>query len=112
MTARFTVCDGCCCGRTEKGNNEVPVDFLRSEWKKHELKNDVKLTISGCLGPCKMNNVSLITFNGNRIWLGKLNGEEHYGALVAWAQKIASGSLETEIPEILIEHQFIPTSAI
>ena len=59
-----------------------------------------------------MNNVSLITFNGNRIWLGKLNGEEHYGALVAWAQKIASGSLETEIPEILIEHQFIPTSAI
>ena len=112
MTARFTICDGCCCGRTEKGNNEVPVDFLRSEWKKHELKNDVKLTISGCLGPCKMNNVSLISFNGNRIWLGKLNGEEHYGALVTWAQEIAAEGHDAKMPEILNELQFVPVTKI
>jgi len=111
MPPRFTVCDGCCCGRTEKGNNEVPVEYMRSEWKKHDLKNDVKLTISGCLGPCKMNNVSLVTIGQKRIWLGKLSGEEKYGALVKWAQDIATNGIEAEIPEILIEHQFLPLSA-
>ena len=28
------VCDGCCCGRTEKGHNEVPVSRLKTAWKK------------------------------------------------------------------------------
>ncbi len=110
MPPRFTVCDGCCCGRTERGNNEVPVEYLRSSWKKHDLKTSVKLTISGCLGPCKMNNVSLVTVGEKRIWLGKLSGEEKYGALVKWAQDIATNGTDAEIPEILIEHQFLPLS--
>ena len=31
------VCDGCCCGRVEKGHSEVPIDFLKSEWEKKRL---------------------------------------------------------------------------
>jgi len=58
-----------------------------------------------------MNNVSLVTVGQKRIWLGKLSGEQQYGALVKWAQEIASGSKIVEIPEILIEHQFLPTNA-
>tara|TARA_B100000925_G_C21988608_1_gene465727 strand:- start:1139 stop:1318 length:180 start_codon:yes stop_codon:yes gene_type:complete len=58
-----------------------------------------------------MNNVSLVTVGQKRIWLGKLSGEQQYGALVKWAQEIASGGKIVEIPEILIEHQFLPTNA-
>ena len=59
-----------------------------------------------------MNNVSLITFNGNRIWLGKLNGEQHYGALVNWAQEIAAGGGAAKMPEILGGLQFVPVTKI
>ena len=34
------VCDGCCCGRTEKGHNEVPVSRLKIAWKKEKLDKD------------------------------------------------------------------------
>ena len=57
-----------------------------------------------------MNNVSLVTVGEKRIWLGKLSGEEKYGALVKWAQDIATNGTDAEIPEILIEHQFLPLS--
>ena len=59
-----------------------------------------------------MNNVSLITFNGNRIWLGKLNGEQHYGALVNWAQEIAAYGGDATMPEILGGLQFVPVTKI
>ena len=59
-----------------------------------------------------MNNVSLISFNGNRIWLGKLNGEGHYGALVTWAQEIAAEGHDAKMPEILNELQFVPVTKI
>ena len=65
MSASVIVCNGCCCGKIEKGHNEVPVDALKSAWEKSGLEENVKLTISGCLGPCNMHNVSLLkTKNG------------------------------------------------
>lgn len=108
MTPRFTICDGCCCGRVEKDNHEVPVDYLRKAWKENGLREHVKLTISGCLGPCKMNNVSLITAGSERIWLGKLNRIEYYEEIVDWAKDIAGGSGELIVPEILAKLQFDP----
>ena len=27
------VCIGCCCGRVDRGKPEVPVDWLKAEWK-------------------------------------------------------------------------------
>ena len=44
------VCDGCCCGRLEKGNDVVPIDMLKSAWEEHGLKEHVKLSISGYIG--------------------------------------------------------------
>ena len=108
MAPRVTICDGCCCGRVEKGNHEAPIEYLRSAWKENELKEQVKLTISGCLGPCKMNNVSLITSGSERIWLGKLNDIEYYEAIVDWAKNIADGSGTLIVPEKLAKLQFDP----
>lgn len=109
MPSRLLVCDGCCCGRLEKGNDVVPIDMLRSAWKEHGLKEHVTLTISGCLGPCSMNNVSLMIDGNNRIWLGELGDVEHYDALVSWAQSIALRGDLTELPEVLKSHQFKPS---
>lgn len=106
MLPKVTVCNGCCCGRVEKGNKEVPVAKLKDAWKVNNLSNDVKLNISTCLGPCSQNNVSLITIDGQRIWLGSLEGE-HYDSIIEWAQNIAVNS---ELPENLKSQRFIPLS--
>ena len=104
------VCDGCCCGRLEKGNDVVPIDMLKTAWEEHGLKDHVKLSISGCLGPCSMNNVSLMMDGKDRIWLGKLGTSEHYDALVTWAQSIAEQGQMAPLPEELENHQFKPKS--
>ena len=107
MPSCVVVCNGCCCGRVEKGHNEVPIDALKTAWKEHELDKNVKLTISGCLGPCSMHNVSILKTENGLTWLGGLNGEEHYGALVEWARNVAQHGIETEIPEILVPQRFV-----
>ena len=107
MPSCVVVCNGCCCGRVEKGHNEVPINTLKNAWKEHNLDNSVKLTISGCLGPCSMHNVSLLKTEKGLTWLGELSGVEHYGALVEWARNVAQHGIETEIPEILAPQRFV-----
>ena len=103
------VCDGCCCGRVEKGHSEVPIDFLKSEWEKKRLDKKVNLTISNCLGYCSLHNVTLLKNNGKKTWIGKLNGKEHYEAIVTWAQNIAVEGADAEIPNLLVPHLFLPS---
>lgn len=100
------VCNGCCCGRMEKGNNEVPIDALKSAWEERGLEEHVKLTISGCLGPCSMHNVSLLKTENSMTWLGKLYGGRHYDALVEWADGVAKNGVGNKLPEILVPLQF------
>ena len=106
LRPKIAVCNGCCCGRIEKGNKEVPVQKLKQAWDEGNLGENVKLTISTCLGPCSRNNVSLITVDDQRIWLGSLEGE-HYDSIIEWAQNIAENS---ELPESLKSQRFIPLS--
>ena len=108
MAPRLMVCDGCCCGRIEKGNDVVPIDALKSAWEEHGLHEHVKLSISGCLGPCSMKNVSLMMDGSERIWLGELGSHEHYDALVTWAKSIANGAIMSDLPYELKDHQFKP----
>ena len=107
--ASVTVCDGCCCGRIEKGHNEVPINFLKSSWKDYNLENNIKLTISDCLEPCSMHNVTLLKTDSNQIWLGKLSKEEHYNALIDWACEVNDKGEETALPGILAVHRFEPS---
>ena len=106
MSAKMYVCNGCCCGRIEKGNDEVPIEDLRLAWEKYELEDAVKLTISGCLGPCSMKNVSLIKTDLGQTWLGNLSGKEHYEALIEWALNVKQNGIGTELPELLSNLQF------
>ena len=108
MPTRVTVCKGCCCGNVEKGNSEVPIDFLKKSWEENNIEQQVKLTISGCLGPCSMNNVCLLTTDQGRIWLGELHEGAHYAALVEWACNVVQNGANIELPEVLVSHRFEP----
>ena len=106
MSNRIVVCNGCCCGRVEKGHAKVPINALKAAWKEHGLERKVKLTISGCLGPCSMHNVSLLKTEEGLVWLGKLRGSNHYDALVRWASTIDENGVVPKLPEILERCRF------
>ena len=74
----------------------------------HGLAEHVKLTISTCLGPCSMHNVSLLRSDNDRTWLGKLANEEDYLAIVDWAIGVAEKGNSTALPERLEQHRFVP----
>ena len=79
------VCMGCCCGRTDKGHPEVPVDWLKAEWRRRGLAKQIQLTISGCLGPCDASNVALVFIGDQPVWLGGLHERRHFQELLEWA---------------------------
>jgi len=64
---------GCCCGRTERGYAEVPVDVYKEEWISRKIRNQVHLTKGGCLGPCTMANVASLVFDGRSVWFHSVN---------------------------------------
>jgi hypothetical protein len=37
VIGQFSVCNGCCCGQTERGKPPVPVEWLKEEWRKRGL---------------------------------------------------------------------------
>ena len=92
----------------EKGHVEVPIDVLKEAWDEHGLAEHVKLTISTCLGPCSMHNVSLLRTDNDRTWLGKLVTEEDYLSIVEWAIGVAEKGNSTPLPEHLEQHRFEP----
>tara|TARA_B100001769_G_C21676214_1_gene374815 strand:- start:64 stop:414 length:351 start_codon:yes stop_codon:yes gene_type:complete len=106
MPTDVVVCNGCCCGNTDKGHPEVPIKLLNDEWEKYRLNDSVKLRISKCLGPCSMHNVSLLRTDNSTTWIGNLSEEIHYKALVDWALQVSEKGSGIEIPEILIPHKF------
>lgn len=110
MSTQLLVCNGCCCGRLEKGHAKVPIELLKNAWEKNGLAEHVKLTISTCLGPCSMHNVSLLKTETGRTWLGKLSSEEHYLSLVEWALGVAENGGESILPRNLESLQFQPIS--
>jgi cobaltochelatase CobN len=87
MLGQIIVCNGCCCGQTQKGHPEVPVEWLKREWKYRGLLKRVHLTISGCLGPCDVPNVVLITGPQGTHWLGRISHAKQYQILADWAEQ-------------------------
>src|ERR1700686_5105304 len=72
VIGQIAICRGCCCGNTENGRPEVPVEWLKTEWRKRGLLKRVQLTISGCVGPCDVPNVVVITTSAGEVWLGNI----------------------------------------
>ncbi|GAC1466989.1 MAG: hypothetical protein NVSMB9_08120 [Isosphaeraceae bacterium] len=100
-TAQVIFCVGCCCGRTDRGLPEVPVERLKAAWKAEKLNRCVQLTISGCLGPCDVPNVAAILTPSAMHWFGLLNGDADYDAILSWARESVAQGEPLPIPESL-----------
>jgi len=50
------------------------------------VNKGVQLTISGCLGPCDLPDVTVVVTPEVTQWYGRLNGDAHYDALIDWAR--------------------------
>jgi cobaltochelatase CobN len=85
--AQIVLCQGCCCGQTERGLPAVPLDWLKPLWKSQKLNKVVQLTVSGCLGPCDLPNVCCIVTPEAQTWYGRLTTREDYAVLVSWARR-------------------------
>ena len=112
MSTCINICDGCCCGRVEKGHNEVPVNELKRIWEKNKLHDKIRLTISNCLGQCSMHNVTLLKIGKKKTWIGKISTEDHYTALIEWAHDVAKYGNEARLPNILVPYCFIPNETL
>lgn len=100
------VCIGCCCGRPDRGKPEVPVDWLKAEWKAARLNPYIQLTISGCLGPCDLPNVVAVLTATGQQWMGQLNQREHYEALLEWGRACSAARSVEPPPPLLRQHFF------
>ncbi len=104
--AQLVFCQGCCCGRTDRGHPEVPVGRLKAVWKAEKLNRSVQLTISGCLGPCDLANVALVITPHGNAWLGGLAGNKVYEALIAWARECHLEGRRVPLPAAFDERRF------
>jgi len=100
------VCVGCCCGRVDRGKPPVPVDWLKGEWKARKLLKTIQLTISGCLGPCDLVNVVCIVMPERTVWLGGLNEQKHFDALLGWASQSVAANKLAPLPALLATLEF------
>ncbi|MEM7561342.1 MAG: (2Fe-2S) ferredoxin domain-containing protein [Planctomycetota bacterium] len=100
-------CDGCCCGRVEKGFPELPKQMIKAQWKALKLNGTIQLTISGCLGPCDLANVVFILgSDGSQQWLGGLSETWQYETLLKWAADCQQSSSLLPIPANLDGYRF------
>ena len=83
------VCNGCCCGHTEKGNPFVKKDLFRELLAKEGLAKNIAMEVPYCLGPCNLANVVKATLNGKTYWFKRINTEEDVHAVIAFLKNPA-----------------------
>ena len=101
------LCEGCCCGRVDKGFPPLPTAMMKESWKSLKLNATIQLTISGCLGPCDVANVVyLLASDGTGQWLGGLSEDWQYETLIEWAVECRQAGALLPIPATLDCHRF------
>ncbi len=108
VIGNVAVCFGCCCGQTDRGKPAVPVEWLKSEWRRRGLLKNMQLSISGCLGPCDLPNVVRIDTPEERIWLGNVERDEQYRELLDWAARSKTAGRCLPLPQGLRGHTLDP----
>jgi hypothetical protein len=99
------LCQGCCCGRTDRGFPEVPVERIKAAWKSGRLNRTIQLTVSGCVGPCDVANVAVVVGPAGTSWFGGLD-TNHYDVLIKWAEECHSAGSLLPVPSVLHGHRF------
>ena len=100
------VCQGCCCGNTEKGFPAVPLQAWKSEWKARGIRKRVHLTIAGCLGPCPLANVALVIFRGACVWLQAIDSQGQVKQIYDYLESMMSAGRYIPLPDNLEKFHF------
>jgi hypothetical protein len=108
VLGQVTVCTGCCCGAVSRGHPSVPVDWLKQEWRARGLMKRIQLTISGCVGPCDVPNVVVITSASGTEWLGGITDFSQYQALAVWASRSKEKGALLPLPTEFARHTLDP----
>ena len=108
VIGQVSVCIGCCCGQTDRGKPAVPVEWLKTEWRRRGLLKNIQLTISGCLGPCDVPNVVLIARAEENVWLGNIDRFEYYREIVEWAAESKAAGRMLPLSRNLLKHRLDP----
>jgi cobaltochelatase CobN len=106
VIGQVLMCCGCCCGDVERGRPEVPVEWLKAEWRRRGLIKDIDLSFSGCLGPCDLANVVSVSDDTGSVWLGQLKNPVQYLGLLEWAFRSKEAGLLLPLPAELEELRF------
>ncbi len=97
---------GCCCGRTDRGNPAVPIDFYKSEFQRRKLRKHAQLTMSGCIGPCPMLNAVQLVFDGRPIWLQSVNTTAQVEEIYDYLERMLAADRFLPPPATLTEFVF------
>ncbi len=100
------VCQGCCCGRTDRGFPPLPLDEFKRQWKQRGIRRRFHLTISGCLGPCALANVVLILYHGRPTWFHSINSPDDVGLIYEYVERMLILDRYLEPPAALAVRQF------
>jgi len=106
LDGQLMVCNGCCCGRTEKGFPPLALDEFKRQWKRRGLRRRFHLTISGCLGPCPLANVVLLQFRGQSMWFHSINRVSDAALIYDYVERMLLDEPGVEMPGELAERQF------
>ena len=112
VIGQMIVCQGCCCGATHKDRPEVPVEWLKDEWRKRGLLKRFQLTVSGCVGPCDVPNVVEINSDAGSHWLGNITDFNQYRSLVDWAARSVDAGHLLDLPREFTDHLLLPWRSI
>lgn len=100
------VCNGCCCGRTDKGFPALPLEEFKQQWKKRGIRRRFHLTISACLGPCPLANVVLLQFRGECLWLHSINHTQDVDLIYDHVERMLRGENTVDLPAELASRRF------
>ena len=106
LEGQIFVCQGCCCGRPERGNPAVPVEAFKMQWKERGIRLRVHLSFSACLGPCVAANTVLLIFAGESIWLHSIDTAEQVNLIFEYIEALLSAGVFTPPAGILAAHMF------
>lgn len=105
--AHLSYCfSGCCCGRTERGYAQVPVETYKEEWTRRKMRNTVHLTKAGCLGPCVLSNVASLVFDGRSVWFHSVNSPWQVRQIFSYIDTMLEADRFLQPPEELLEYVF------
>ena len=100
------ICNGCCCGRTDKGFPALPLEEFKTQWKKRGIRRRFHLTVSGCLGPCPLANVILLQFHGESMWFHSINHPCDVDLVYDYVERMLLAESVLDPPDGLLSRKF------